>query len=127
MSKERNHLPAPRNVLNTKRLYTIYMLKELNEGNNFYGKEIYDNLHEYFSSYHIPISYSTIYNTLHDMEEKGYVTSQWDANTSLNNRTKRFYKITDYGVKYFNTVYPDIVNTLNNNKNLIQRFIELLS
>ena len=32
MEKERNHLLAPRSVLNTKRLYTVFILKELSGG-----------------------------------------------------------------------------------------------
>ena len=126
MNDERNQLLSPRSVLNTKRLYTIFMLKELNNGNIFYGKEIYDKLHVYFNEFHLPISYSTIYNALHDMEKKGYVTSHWDTHTAKNNRTKRYYKITSDGSKYYNIIASDIMATLKKNKNLTQKFIELL-
>lgn len=125
MGNERNHLLAPRSVLNTKQLFSVFMLKELCK-NNFYGKEIYDKLCEYFIGYGVPVSYSTIYNSLHDLEEKGYIVSWWDTNTALNNRTKRYYKITDEGIKYYNIVSIDIIGTLKKNKNLVHRYIELL-
>ena len=124
MEKERNHLLAPRSVLNTKRLYTVFILKELSGGKILYGKEIYDHLHEFFKDYHIPIAYSTIYDTLHDLEKKGYIVSQWD---SVVNRIKRHYRITDEGIRHYNFVSIDTLDSLKRNKNLIRKFIELLS
>ncbi|QUH21893.1 PadR family transcriptional regulator [Alkaliphilus sp. B6464] len=126
MSKKRNRLLAPRDVLNVKKLFTVYMLKELAKGQSFYGKEFYDKLKEYFIDFHVPISYSTIYETLHSLEEQGWISSNWDTSTAVNNRSKRYYRITDEGLKYYKTISPDVVHTLKQNKDLIQKFIDLL-
>lgn len=128
MSEKRNHLLAPRNVLNTTKLYTLYILKKLAQGNIIYGKEIYDDIKEYFKDYHIPVSYSTIYQTLHKLEEEGFIYSNWDTtSTSIKNRTKRYYRITDEGLRYYKVISKDIIDKLKRNRNLVDRFIEFLS
>ena len=40
MSNNRNRLVAPRNVVNTKMLYTFYILKELAKGETIFGNKI---------------------------------------------------------------------------------------
>lgn len=118
---------APREIFNTSKIYRIYILKELAKGNSLYGKQIYDTFKEHFKGYPVPISYSTIYDTLHDLEERNYVDSKWDtADAPIKNRTKRHYRITDEGLEYYKKVSPNFVNTLKKNKKVIDKFIELL-
>ena len=40
MSSNRNRFVAPRNVVNTKMLYTFYILKELAKGETIFGNKI---------------------------------------------------------------------------------------
>ena len=53
MSSNRNRLVAPRNVVNTKMLYTFYILKELAK-----GETILDRKSTRLNSSHITISYA---------------------------------------------------------------------
>lgn len=123
----RNHLVGPRNVLNTGRIYRAFILKKLLKDKSLYGKQIRDALLEHFQGYSVPISYGTIYDTLHSMEEEGHIESHWDTPTSLNNRNKRYYTITDKGLEYYKGLSVELVDTLNKNKTLIQRYIDLLT
>lgn len=126
-NNERNHLLAPRSVFNTTKLYTFYILKELSKGKSLYGKQIYDIFQEHFSLLPVPVSYSTIYDTLHKMEEFNYVESRWNSETTTKNRSTRYYTITDEGFKYYKTHCADFVDTLKKNKSIIDKFIELMS
>lgn len=76
---KRNHLLAPRAIFNTTQIYRLYILKELAKRKSLYGKQIYDAFKEHFKGYPVPISYSTIYDTLHDLEEWNYVDSKWES------------------------------------------------
>lgn len=128
MKKERNHLAIPRNVFNITRLYTIYILKKLAKGETIYGKQIYDDIKLYFENYPLSISYSTIYNTLHGMESEGFVVSHWDESSkSSKNRSTRYYRITDEGIRYLKVIEADSMDSLRNTKGLIDRFIEFLN
>ena len=42
MSTTRNRLVAPRNVVNTKMLYSFYILKELSKGEVMFGNKVLD-------------------------------------------------------------------------------------
>ena len=48
-----------------------------------------------------PVSSSTIYDTLYDLEQKGLVTSYWIGDDFINKRTKKMYRITDEGKEYY--------------------------
>ena len=124
---KRNHMLAPRAVFNTTQAYRLYILKELAKGNTLYGKQIYDVFKEHFKGYPVPISYSTIYDTLHDLEEQNYVDSKWETGTPVKNRTRRHYKITDEGLQYYKRMAPDFIDTLKKNKSVIDKFIEIVS
>lgn len=126
-TKNRNHMLAPRSVFNTSKVYRLYILKELAKGRSLYGKQVYDTFKKHFEGYPVPISYSTIYDTLHDLEERNLVCSQWDtADAPVMNRTKRHYRITDEGLEYYQKTAPDFIQTLKKNKTVIDKFIELL-
>ncbi|WXR61547.1 PadR family transcriptional regulator [Peptostreptococcaceae bacterium AGR-M142] len=127
MTKERNHFALPRNAFNMKKLYTLYILKELSLGKKIYGKMIYDNVKEFFMGYPVSISYSTIYNTLHKMEEENFVVSHWDENSSsTKNRSTRYYRITDDGLHYYRTIEKDTIDSLLKTKEIVSKFIEFL-
>ena len=40
MNSNRNRLVAPRNVVNTKMLYSFYILKELSQGEVMFGNKV---------------------------------------------------------------------------------------
>lgn len=126
-SNKRNHMLAPREVFNTSQIYRLYILKELAKGNSLYGKQIYDTFKEHFKDYPIPISYSTIYDVLHELEEWNYVDSHWEPSAPVKNRTRRRYRITDEGLQYYKRTAPNFVDTLKRNKSIIDKYIELIS
>jgi DNA-binding PadR family transcriptional regulator len=127
MSNERNHLIMPRAVFNTTQLYRLYVLKELAKGKSIYGKQIYDTIKEHFSGFQFSISYSTIYNSLHKLEEEGLIISHWDtSSSSINNRSKRIYRITDEGIRYYQQALTNTIDLLKKNQSLINKFIDLL-
>ena len=68
MSSNRNRLVAPRNVVNTKMLYTFYILKELAKGETIFGNKILEVFRNKFQNAErpFPVSSSTIYETLYD-------------------------------------------------------------
>lgn len=127
MTKKRNHLAVPRDVFSTTELYRMYVLKELTLGKSIYGKQIYDTVTSHFEGYPFPVSYSTIYNTLHKLEEEGLIESTWKGGTASKNRSTRHYKITDEGIRYFKLKIADTIDTLKKNKGLIDKFMQLLS
>ena len=92
--EKRNRLVAPRNVVNTKMLYSFYILKELAKGNTIFGNKVLEEFRNKFSttSLPFPVSSSTIYETLYDLEVKGYVTSTWTGHEFLNKRSKKIYE-----------------------------------
>ena len=113
--EKRNRLVAPRNVVNTKMLYSFYILKELSKGNTIFGNKVLEEFWNKFSttSLPFPVSSSTIYETLYDLEVKGYVTSAWAGDEFLNKRSKKKYSITDSGIEYYKNHIADYINNLN--------------
>ncbi len=67
----------------------IYILQHV-ERESVYGKEI----HEQLAKYGYEISYGTLYNTFHGLEEKGYLVHE-DRN--VNGKIRKYYQITDKG------------------------------
>ena len=96
MSTTRNRLVAPRNVVNTKMLYSFYILKELSKGEVMFGNKVLETFRDVFQTSNLPfpVSSSTIYETFYDLEEKGYVISKWTGDEFLNKRSKKIYSIT---------------------------------
>ena len=128
LSGNRNRLVAPRNTVNTKMLYSFYILKELSKGETVVGNKILEVFREKFQSTNLPfpVSSSTIYETLYDLEIKGYVISEWVGNEVLNKRSKKIYHITDEGIQYYKMHVADYVDNLKKTKNTIDVMINML-
>ena len=125
----RNRLVAPRNVVNSKMLYSFYILKELSEGKVIFGNKVLEVFKETFSqsSMPFPVSSSTIYETLYDLELKGYVKSSWVGDEFLNKRSKKTYSITDDGVYYYNHHISDYIDNLKKTKSTLDLMINMLT
>ena len=128
MSNNRNRLVAPRNVVNTKMLYTFYILKELAKGETIFGNKILEVFRNKFQNAErpFPVSSSTIYETLYDLELKGYVTSNWIGDEAMNKRSKKVYAITDEGVEFYKNHIADYVDNLKKTKSTLDLMIEML-
>ncbi|WP_066893181.1 PadR family transcriptional regulator [Clostridium nigeriense] len=126
--EKRNRLVAPRNVVNTKMLYRFYILKELSKGNTIFGNKVLEEFRNRFSSTSLPfpVSSSTIYETLYDLELNGYVQSTWSGDEYLNKRSKKIYSITDSGINYYKNHIADYISNLNKTKATLDVMIELL-
>lgn len=128
MNTNRNRLIAPRNVVNTKMLYSFYILKELSKGEVIFGNKVLEAFRDVFQNSNLPfpVSSSTIYETLYDLESKGYVVSKWTGDDFLNKRSKKIYSITDDGVYYYKHHIADYVDNLKKTKNTLDLMIEML-
>lgn len=128
MNTNRNRLIAPRNVVNTKMLYSFYILKELSKGEVIFGNKVLEAFKDVFQSSNLPfpVSSSTIYETLYDLESKGYVISKWTGDDFLNKRSKKIYSITDEGVYYYKHHIADYIDNLKKTKNTLDLMIEML-
>lgn len=125
----RNRLVAPRNVVNSKMLYSFYILKELSEGKVIFGNKVLEVFKDVFSqsSMPFPVSSSTIYETLYDLELKGYVKSSWTGDEFLNKRSKKIYSITDDGIYYFKNHIADYIDNLKRTKSTLDLMINMLT
>ena len=128
MNSTRNRLVAPRNVVNTKMLYSFYILKELSKGEVIFGNKVLEAFRDVFQSSNLPfpVSSSTIYETLYDLETKGYVVSSWSGDDFLNKRSKKIYSITDDGVYYYKHHIADYIDNLKKTNNTLDLMIEML-
>ena len=129
MNTNRNRLIAPRNVVNTKMLYSFYILKELSKGEVIFGNKVLEAFKNVFQSSNLPfpVSSSTIYETLYYLESKGYVISKWTGDDFLNKRSKKIYSITDDGVYYYKHHIADYIDNLKKTKNTLDLMIEMLN
>ena len=128
MNSNRNRLVAPRNVVNTKMLYSFYILKELSQGEVMFGNKVLEKLREVYQSASLPfpVSSSTIYETFYDLESKGYVISKWTGDEFLNKRSKKIYSITDEGIYYYKHHIADYIHNLEKTKNTLDLMINML-
>ena len=126
--EKRNRLVAPRNVVNTKMLYSFYILKELAKGNTIFGNRVLEEFKNKFSETDLPfpVSSSTIYETLYDLEIEGFVISSWTGDEFLNKRSKKIYKITDSGIEYYKNHISSYIDNLNKTKATIDTMINML-
>lgn len=126
--EKRNRLVVPRNVVNTKMLYSFYILKELSKGNTIFGNKVLEEFKSKFSSSSMPfpVSSSTIYETLYDLELKGYVKSSWSGDEFLNKRSKKIYNITDSGIEYYKNHIADYIDNLKKTKSTLDIIINML-
>lgn len=124
----RNRLIAPRKVVNTKQLYSFFILKELCKGQTIFGNKVLETFREKFSnsSLPFPVSSSTIYETLYDLESKGYVVSTWCGDEALNKRSKKVYSVTDDGILYYKNHVADYVDNLKRTKSTLDLMIDML-
>lgn len=129
VKEQRNRMVAPRNVVNTKQVYIFYILKELAKGNSIFGNRVYETFKNKFenSVLPFPVSTGTIYDTLYDLEERGYVISHWEGDEYLNKRNKKIYNITDRGLQYYNTHVANYTDNLEKTKSLLDALIEMIS
>ena len=128
MSTTRNRLVAPRNVVNTKMLYSFYVLKELSKGEVMFGNKVLETFRDVFQTSNLPfpVSSSTIYETFYDLEEKGYVISKWTGDEFLNKRSKKIYSITDEGIYYYKHHIADYIHNLERTKSTLDLMINML-
>lgn len=128
MNSNRNRLVAPRNVVNTKMLYSFYILKELSQGEVMFGNKVLEKFRKVFQSASLPfpVSSSTIYETFYDLESKGYVISKWTGDEFLNKRSKKIYSITDEGIYYYKHHIADYIHNLEKTKNTLDLMINML-
>lgn len=128
MSTTRNRLVAPRNVVNTKMLYSFYILKELSKGEVMFGNKVLETFRDVFQTSNLPfpVSSSTIYETFYDLEEKGYVISKWTGDEFLNKRSKKIYPITDEGIYYYKHHIADYIHNLERTKSTLDLMINML-
>lgn len=128
MSTVRNRLIAPRNIVNTRQIYTFYILKQLSLGHTVFGNQILEVFKEEFSvtAMPFPVSSSTIYETLYELEANGYVISKWSGDEFLNKRSKKIYHITDEGKKYYLNHIADYVDNMNRTKSTLDKIIKLI-
>ena len=128
MSTTRNRLVAPRNVVNTKMLYSFYILKELSKGEVMFGNKVLETFRDVFQTSNLPfpVSSSTIYETFYDLEEKGYVISKWTGDEFLNKKSKKIYSITDEGIYYYKHHIADYIHNLERTKSTLDLMINML-
>ena len=128
MSTTRNRLVAPRNVVNTKMLYSFYILKELSKGEVMFGNKVLETFRDVFQTSNLPfpVTSSTIYETFYDLEEKGYVISKWTGDEFLNKRSKKIYSITDEGIYYYKHHIADYIHNLERTKSTLDLMINML-
>ena len=128
MSTTRNRLVAPRNVVNTKMLYSFYILKELSKGEVMFGNKVLETFRDVFQTSNLPfpVSSSTIYETFYDLEEKGCVISKWTGDEFLNKRSKKIYSITDEGIYYYKHHIADYIHNLERTKSTLDLMINML-
>ncbi|MGL4763190.1 MAG: PadR family transcriptional regulator [Sarcina sp.] len=125
----RTRMVAPRNTVNTKQLYTFYVLKELSKGEEIFGNKVLEAFKLEFSRSPLPfpVSSSTVYDTLYALEENGLVTSSWLGDQFVNKRSKKVYRITDEGIRYYKTHIADYVDALHKNKATLDILINMLT
>ena len=125
----RNRMVAPRNIVNTKQLYTFYILKELSKNEEIFGNKVLETFKNTFfnSPLPFPVSSSTIYDTLYSMEENGLVLSRWVGDEFINKRSKKIYKITDEGIRFYKTHVADYIDALHKNKATLDILIKMLT
>ncbi|MCR6515782.1 MAG: PadR family transcriptional regulator [Clostridium sp.] len=116
--EKRSRIVAPRNVVNAKMMYKLYILKELANNNMVFGNKILIDFKENFKDIEVPfpISSSTIYESLYELEKNGYVVSKWTGDEFLNKRSKKIYSITDSGISYLKNHISDYVSNIEKTK-----------
>ena len=125
---KRNRIVAPRNVVNTKMLYRLYILKELAKGEVVFGNKILTDFKDMFdcSTMPFPVSTSTIYESLYELEEREYVISKWSGEDISNKRSKKIYSITDRGLAFLNSNLSEYILNLDKTKSTLDKLKKML-
>lgn len=125
---KRNRAIVPRNVVNAKMMYMLYILKELSKGNTVFGNRVLSDFKETFesSSLPFPVSSSTVYESLYELEKCGYVISTWTGDEVSNKRSKKIYHITDSGMLFLKNNITDYVTNLDKTKATLDKIKLLL-
>ncbi|WP_024613676.1 PadR family transcriptional regulator [Clostridium sp. Ade.TY] len=125
---KRNRIIAPRNVVNTKMLYMLYILKELSKGEVVFGNKILTDFRDMFDSTTIPfpVSSSTVYESLYELEEREYVVSKWSGEDLSNKRSKKVYTITDRGINFLNANLNEYILNLDKTKSTLDKLKKML-
>ncbi|MDQ0149067.1 PadR family transcriptional regulator [Eubacterium multiforme] len=125
---KRNRIVAPRNVVNTKMLYMLYILKELSKGEVVFGNKILTDFKDMFdsSTMPFPVSSSTIYESLYELEEREYVISKWSGEDISNKRSKKIYSITDRGIAFLNANLGEYILNLDKTKSTLDKLKKML-
>ncbi|MBP1888423.1 DNA-binding PadR family transcriptional regulator [Clostridium moniliforme] len=125
---KRNRIVAPRNVVNTKMLYMLYILKELAKGEVVFGNKILTDFKDMFdcSTMPFPVSSSTIYESLYELEEREYVISKWSGEDISNKRSKKIYSITDRGLAFLNSNLSEYILNLDKTKSTLDKLKKML-
>jgi PadR family transcriptional regulator, regulatory protein PadR len=85
--------------LNTTSIFKLFILHFLLK-KDCYGNELIDKI-SYSLDHKITPSPGIIYPLLRDMEENLWVEGNW---TEPDKKSKRIYKITDEGIKHYNSI-----------------------
>lgn len=125
---KRNRAIVPRNVVNAKMMYMLYILKELSKGNTVFGNKVLSDFKETFetSLLPFPVSSSTVYESLYELEKCGYVVSTWTGDEVSNKRSKKIYHITDSGTLFLKNNISDYVTNLDKTKATLDKIKSLL-
>lgn len=125
---KRNRAIVPRNVVNAKMMYMLYILKELAKGNTVFGNKVLSEFKETFetSLLPFPVSSSTVYESLYELEKCGYVVSTWTGDEVSNKRSKKIYHITDSGILFLKSNLSDYVTNLDKTKATLDKIKSLL-
>lgn len=76
--------------------------------NEVHGYELVEELKQ-FGFEQNPVDLSTVYRMLRTLEERGFVTSRWDAGSS--GPARRMYQITEEGDRYLGWWVEDLRET----------------
>lgn len=125
---KRNRAIVPRNVVNAKMMYMLYILKELSKGNTVFGNRVLSDFKDTFESSALPfpVSSSTVYESLYELEKCGYVVSTWTGDEVSNKRSKKIYHITDSGLLFLKNNLSDYVTNLDKTKATLDKIKLLL-
>lgn len=104
---------------NTTSIVKLFILKLLSN-KNYYGQELINDIEVSFSGQWKP-SPGMIYPLLRKMEENKWVEAWWDV---PDKKSKRNYKITEEGKKYYEYLKGIYKEQLIESKNIIETVIE---
>lgn len=107
------------NRFNTTSIVKLFILKLLSN-KNYYGQELINSIEDLFSGQWKP-SPGMIYPLLRKMEENEWVEAWWDI---PDKKSKRTYKITGNGIKYYKYLKEVYKDQLEESRNIIDVVIE---